>query len=204
MKQMKLFSLLVLSLFAFNANAYQTEVDLNFKTNTQLLQLRNGIWAWDWHAEFYQDLYKTEKAGVFEYGLIYQGREGDNLEWHQLNWKSPKLGDRVKWWTTLKVNYIPDRSVGPKGFGFHTRFWNQIRIKDGLRLTTFVEPRWQDIEDVSNDRTLDLDYFGHKSRMTLDKDFGRNTLHVGVTKYGNSARKWNLETQWVVMWTIRL
>ena len=31
-----------------------------------------------------------------------------------------------------------------------------------------------------------------------------NTLHFGVTTYGNQSDKFNIETQWVFMWTIKL
>ena len=206
MKRMKLLLLLSLITVPFAVDARQTEVDLNFKTDSGLLQLRNGIWAWDWHVEAYYDLWKGGKAGTFEYGLIYQGREGDDLEWHQINWKSPKIGtDRVKWWTSMKLNYIPDRSVGPKGFGVHTRGWMQVKLNDRTRITTFVEPRWQEYEELADTRPMNLEYFGSKSRITLDRDINKNnTLHFGVTTYGNQKDKFNIETQWVFMWTIKL
>lgn len=197
MKKISLLLTLILSLGTVSTlEARETERDLNFKTSNSLLQLRDGIWAWNWHAEFYTFI---DKDKGIEYGVIYQDRDGENLTWHQLNWISPKLelaDGKVRIWGTSKLNYIPGSSVGPKGYGFHQRGWLQLMIKPGLRLTTFVEPRWQDGDDG-------FGYLGSKSRITLDKDFGKTTLHVGMTTYGNPVDKFNAETQYVIMYTFK-
>ena len=81
----------------------------------------------------------------------------------------------------------------------------QVKLNDRTRLTTFVEPRWQNLEATSDDRPMNLEYFGSKSRVTLDRDINnKNTLHFGITTYGNSSNRFNVETQWVFMWTHKL
>jgi hypothetical protein len=207
MKRISLLLTLILAISLTNplaAESYDTEYDINFKNSNSLLHLRAGMGPHDWHGEFYTDLFDVG-GGTVEYGIIYQDREVQNLTWHQINWKSPKLtyaDNRVKFWITAKLNYVPSDTVmghgaeNQEGFGFHNRFWNQIVIADGLRLTTFVEPRWQQLSDG-------FGFLGSKSRMTLDKDIGKTTLHVGMLTYGNATSKFDAKTEYVVMYTFK-
>lgn len=179
---------------SFPAQAKQTEIDLNISTENQFFQFRNGVWAWDWHFEAYQTI--SKRYGGFSYGLIYQGREGDDLEWHQIIWSVPwqwKPTDSLTIKHQFKLNYIPGRSVGPEGYGLHYR-WNMVQqLNDKNSLQLFLEPRWQGDE-----------YFGHKSRVTWNRKVNTDwTAHVGYTWYGNANNKWLTEDQYVFMMTRR-
>lgn len=177
----------------FTVKAQETEVDLNLVTDNQFFQFRNGVWAWDWHFEAYQNL-----GDKWRYGLIYQGREGKNLEWHQLIYRGlPPLlkTENLTINQELKANFIPTRSVGPDDkWGLHYRVNAVQRLSDKLNAQLFLEPRWQGDE-----------YFGHKSRFTFNYKFSdKTTGSFGWTWYGTSKDKWTAEEEWVVMLTVRL
>ena len=73
-----------------------------------------------------------------------------------------------------------------------------------LVLKTF-QTNQQLINHLEFNTDIDFYILRLKNRITLDRDINKNnTLHFGVTTYGNQKDKFNIETQWVFMWTIKL
>ena len=192
----RLFAICAL-MFAFNAEAApETEYDINITDpGNWFVQIRNGVWVWDKHLEFYKNIPNSN----WQYGVIWQDRPNtENLLWHQMIYSLPNKIQAGNFTISneFKLNYIPEASIGPKGFGAHWRVVIVQKLSDHDRIQTFFEPRWQDMDGFK--------YFGHKSRITWDHDWNNSfTTHLGWTWYGTPKEEWNAEEEFVVMLTFK-
>ena len=172
--------------------AEQTEIDINLKGDSQFFQFRKQMNAYNWHFEFYQKIGKG-----WTYGLIYQGRDGKDLQWHQMIYAFKPM-NKGKWMAKFefKANYIPgDHSVHPghapdADWGIHPRFTTHYRFTPDTRANLFIEPRWQGST-----------YIGNRSRLTIDQKLSdKDTVSFGLINHGNHD-KLSKEIQYVVMYT---
>ena len=177
------------------ADGKQTEIDVNIKTATQFFQFRPQMDNHNFHFEYYKNLADSK----WSYGLIYQLRDGTDLQWHQLIYAFEPYRSG-KWMVKgeFKANWIPSGSVHPgvtdTQLGVHPRLTTHYNFTSSIRANFFVEPRWQGST-----------YIGNKSRLTMDYQVTpKDQVSFGFVNYGNAAEELSAEIQYVVMYTRKL